>query len=156
MARLTYGLGWRSHPLEECSSRGCEIVPNHKGVLLCKNRFAPLVREGDVVRLGEKTPPVTAIPTQGASTCVLPIYSTTNPAATHTTDAGMVRIGEVEVEVKMQSSTQTCDDYDIETCFKFGTTEMEVCVMDVTHKKPYAARVNFHGDMDSRAVIAGM
>ena len=114
----TYGFGTNHHfdsnihPIE----KRCVI----EGVTWCKDCFVVLVKENDIIRVGEKKSFPNYRPLKGSQTTVkFNFYNSTNPEAKYTTDAAVgSSIGKVVVE---SPDVSKGTDRKIDVCVAFGS-----------------------------------
>lgn len=136
----TYGFD-TNHPFNN------EVHPIEKrhvveGVAWCKDCFVVLVKEDEIVKVGEKRSFPNYRPLKGNQTsCQFNFYNSTNPAAKFTTDAAVgPSIGKVVVE---SPDTSKGTDRNVDVCVKFGGTEIEVTAIDKTSGKTATAYLDF-------------
>ena len=100
-----------------------------EGVVLCKDCFVVMVKENDVVRVGEKRNFPNYQPTTASQTSVcFDFYNSTNPNAKYTTDDAVgPSIGKVTVE-SPDISKGTDRKFDL--CVTFGGTEIKATAID--------------------------
>ena len=99
------------------------------GVAYCKDCFVVLVRENDVVRIGEKKVFADYSPLKGSQTAVsFSFFTSTNPDAKYLTDASVSKsIG--EVVVKSPDVTKGTNRM-IDLAIEFGGTEIKATAID--------------------------
>lgn len=113
-----------------------------EGVARCKDCFVVLVKENEIVRVGEKRSFPNYQPLKGSQTsCQFNFYNSTNPAAKYTTDAAVgPSIGKVVVE---SPDILKGTDRKIDVCVKFGGTEIKVTAIDKTSGNTATANLHF-------------
>lgn len=136
----TYGLGVYNrfnssvHPME----KRLKI----EGVVWCKDCFDVLVKENDIVKVGEKKNFRNYQPIEKSQTRVtFQFYNSANPGAKYTTDAAVgSSIGEVIVE---SPDVSKGTDRKIDVCMTFGGTEIKVTAIDRTSGNTATAYLDF-------------
>lgn len=136
----TYGFGTnhrfdvKVHPIEKR-----QVV---EGVAWCKDCFVVLVKENEIVKVGEKKSFKNYRPLTASQTSVrFNFYHSTNPEAKYTTDAAVgAAIGNVVVE---SPDISKGTDRQIDICVTFGGTEIKVTAIDRTSGNTATAYLDF-------------
>ena len=136
----TYGFGV-NHPFND---KVHPIEKRHvvEGVVWCKDCFVVLVKENEIVQVGEKRSFPNYRPLEKDQTEVLfEFFNSNNPEAKYTTDPAVGRsIGKVIVQ---SPDISRGTDRDIDVCVTFGGTEIKVTAIDKTSGKTATAYLDF-------------
>jgi len=122
------------HPLEKR-----RVV---EGVAWCKDCFVVLVKENEIIQIGEKrTFPNYRPLTKSQTAVAFEFYNSSNPEAKYTTDPAVSpSIGKVTVQSPDVSKGR---DRNIDVCLTFGGTEIKVTAIDKTSRKTATAYLDF-------------
>lgn len=122
------------HPLEKR-----HVV---EGVAWCKDCFVVLVKENEIVQVGEKRSFPNYQPLEKSQTAVdFKFYNSSNPEAKYTTDPAVgPSIGRVTVQ---SPDVSKGTDRNIDVCVTFGGTEIKVTAIDKTSGKTATAYLDF-------------
>lgn len=154
VSRLTYGINVGDKPTDSCCRHG-KCITDRKGRTWCETHFRTLVRNNEVVQIGDRTQPVAMFPMPDAEAVRVPIYATEAVDASHITEPGMCRVGVVLIKIEKRhkvnlgfwkTGQQSSDQYKIELRFKFGAAEVQVEAYDVTNKRVVSAEFMFSNE----------
>lgn len=121
----TYGIRCRSkfksgeHPEEKKS-----VID---GIVMCKDLFSCLVKENDVVELGQRIKKIYHPSTPSSTRATVGFHVTTNPNTQFTSDPGVTEIGKISIQTP---NTWKGKDRDIEVSLFFGGTEITATAWD--------------------------
>ena len=138
--RTTYGLE-TYHPFNP-SVHPMEKRRVVEDVALCKDCFNVLVKEGDIVHVGEKKRFANYQPIETSQTSVaFNFFTSTYPGAKYITDASVgPSIGNVIVE---SPNVSLGTDRKLDVCVYFGGTEIKVTAIDKTSGNTATAYLDF-------------
>lgn len=113
-----------------------------EGVAWCKDCFVVLVKENEIVKVGEKKSFPNYRPLAASQTsCQFNFYHSTNPEAKYTTDAAVgPSMGRVVV---MSPDIVKGTNRQIDVCVTFGGTEIKVTAIDKTSGNTATAYLDF-------------
>lgn len=113
-----------------------------EGVAWCKDCFVVLVKENEIVQVGEKRSFPNYRPLEKSQTTVgFQFYNSANPEAKYTTDAAVgPSIGKVVVQ---SPDVSKGTDRNIDVCMTFGGTEIKVTAIDRTSGSTATAHLDF-------------
>lgn len=140
MMSTTYGFDTNRHfdseihPIEKR-----EVI---EGVAWCKDCFVVLVKENEIVQVGEKRNFPNYQPLKKSQTEVaFKFYNSSNPEVKYTTDPAVgPSIGKVIVQ---SPDVSRGTDRKIDVCVTFGGTEIKVTAIDKTSGKTATAYLDF-------------
>jgi hypothetical protein len=149
-SRYTYGVNVMRAPTAQCRQLGQLCRDSHDNIL-CETHFRPLVRVGDIVKVGEFAGPLSVHPTAGSKKASVDVWVTSEYDASHTTEPEMRKLGTVKVDVRKAArkkwgivvGKQSSRDYQIDLYFKFGAGNMQVRAVDVTNGTEVSTTVTF-------------
>ena len=99
------------------------------GIVKCKDLFSCLVKENDVVRLGQRKSRIYHPSKAAAKNISVKFFITSNPITQFTTESGVTRIGSVVV---ISPDTWRGRNRDIEVSMYFGGTEITATALDIS------------------------
>uniref|UniRef100_A0A383VX69 Actin-like ATPase domain-containing protein n=1 Tax=Tetradesmus obliquus TaxID=3088 RepID=A0A383VX69_TETOB len=160
-SRYTYGVNVLRAP-EPCCQQHGSLCKDSKGGVHCSTHFRPLIRVGEVVRVGEFAGPLSVHPAPGCKTASVDVWVTPERDARHTTEAGMRMLGTVKMDVRKAArkkwgltvGRQSSKDYPIDLYFDFGAGDMQVRALDRTNNTEVCTTVVFCADTAAGGPVA--